>query len=132
MGRPFFMTPPDTPETTPALIPPAEQTPGGGTPAPVVSVDAAGTTTAKVGTPKPVPPLPPAAIVAEAAPGETPVPTEVPPQTPVEQPAEAKDKPAETAPAVAKPPPPVAPATILSIDIGGTKVKFLATGQTEP
>src|SRR5581483_6964178 len=100
--------------------------------APVVSVDAAGTTTAEVEAPKPVPPLPPAAIVAEAAPGETPVPTEVPPQTPVEQLAESKDKPAETAPAVAKPPPPVAPATILSIDIGGTKVKFLATGQTEP
>jgi hypothetical protein len=31
-----------------------------------------------------------------------------------------------------KPPAPAAPASILSVDIGGTKVKILATGQTKP
>jgi polyphosphate glucokinase len=43
---------------------------------------------------------------------------------------------ADTTPAEAKPvePParPVAPAAILAVDIGGTKVKILASGQTEP
>jgi hypothetical protein len=42
------------------------------------------------------------------------------------RPAAAQDAAAD------QPPRPVAPASILAIDIGGTKVKLLATGQTEP
>jgi hypothetical protein len=42
----------------------------------------------------------------------------------------ADKAPAEAAPAEQPPTPP--PASILAIDIGGTKVKILATGQTEP
>jgi hypothetical protein len=50
-----------------------------------------------------------------------------------QKPADAKPKPAPEQPADAKrPPAPAAPSTILVIDIGGTKVKMLATGQTEP
>lgn len=38
----------------------------------------------------------------------------------------------EVAPEIKAPPPRTGPASILAIDIGGTKVKLLVTGQTEP
>src|SRR5690242_574168 len=57
-------------------------------------------------------------------------PQSVPPAAADAAPAEAEKK-AQTPPAE-PPPQPKAPAAILAIDIGGTKVKILATGQTEP
>jgi len=134
------MTPTDSPETTPA-----EKSGGDSPPTPVVTVDAAATTadttTAEAKPPAPAPEALPAAIVAEAAPGEPPVPAVIPPPGPGEPPAapsaEAKEKPAEAMTAedkaaLTRPPERVAPASILAIDVGGTKVKLLATGQTEP
>jgi polyphosphate glucokinase len=65
------------------------------------------------------PPSPPAV----AAPAEPP-PVEKAPAAPAE--AALKEESAET------PAAPAAPSSILAVDIGGTKVKILATGQTEP
>ena len=77
---------------------------------------------------------PPASPPAAAAPPEK-VPAELPPATntaaakPGEQAADtAVAEAAAGEPTVTGP---VAPATILAIDVGGTKVKILATGQTE-
>src|SRR5262245_49397602 len=46
--------------------------------------------------------------------------------------AEAPPDKSQTAPSQTAPSPPAAPKTILVIDIGGTKMKLLATGQTDP
>ena len=88
--------------------------------APVVVIDADATTalvaSSTPGQAQPDGTLPPT-ISATALP---------PPETaPPEQPAHAT---------TANPPPasPVCPSSILTVDIGGTKIKILATGQTEP
>jgi hypothetical protein len=60
----------------------------------------------------------PAASGADAPPDQPPAPEKAP-ATPAEAATGAAAK-------------PVAPAAILAVDIGGTKVKILATGQTEP
>jgi hypothetical protein len=69
------------------------------------------------------------------APAVVPATPDPPPEEVPAEPAEAsaKDKASEeTAVPEEAAPRPAAPASILTIDIGGTKVKILATGQTEP
>ncbi len=103
-------TAPPTPEGAPAgpvpATPPAEAAPGPQPPG-----------TAAVGA-SPAEPSPVEEAAEEAA--EEAVVAEATATTPAE--AKLKDRPAAQAP----------PASILAIDIGGTKVKILATGQTEP
>ena len=82
------------------------------------------------------PPAEPAGEKAPEPPGEK-TPGEKAPEPAKEKSAgEAAPEPAreKTVAAATEAPPagPLAPASILTIDIGGTKVKFLATGQTEP
>jgi polyphosphate glucokinase len=106
------MTSPDTN----AGVPPGEAPAGEAAPAPVLTIDvggAAGVAPAEALAP------PPASKPAEVAPA-----------------AEAKAEPPADTPAAEAPAEPSAPksapTSILVIDIGGTKVKVLATGQTEP
>jgi polyphosphate glucokinase len=97
--------PQETPETTSPAPSPAEA-PN----AKVVTIDVAPAATAE---PAPVPPSPPAVAAAPAEQAAGTVTAEV---TPGEPPAKER----------------IAPGSILAIDVGGTKVKILATGQTEP
>jgi polyphosphate glucokinase len=105
--------------------PPAESVPGAAPPAappvPAFTIDAS-SAVSPAASPAESPPGSPAG----AAPTE-PAPPEKVPATPAE--AAPKDRSADTP---AAPEAKVAPASILAIDIGGTKVKILATGQTEP
>jgi hypothetical protein len=100
----------------PAASAETESPAGGGAPQ-VVFVDPAGGTSSPPPDAAQEPPAP--AVAAEAALREQSA--DEPP--PGKAPAEAKP---------AEPPRPAAPASILAIDVGGTKVKILATGQTEP
>jgi hypothetical protein len=97
---------------TPAESTPVEAVPGDGAPNPpptqVLTID--------VGSAPPATPAAnPDAALQEQATGEPP----------------AEKVPAEAAPAD-RPATPAPPASILTVDIGGTKVKILATGQTKP
>ncbi len=69
-------------------------------------------------------PAPPAEPVPAARPSGP------PPTTPAETAVRGQAEPTPASPAVE--PARLAPASVLVIDIGGTHVKFLATGQTEP
>jgi hypothetical protein len=82
------------------------------------------------------PDKPAAEAIKSAAPPEAPpavpaftIEAEVPVPPPASAPAQADVAPEAAA---AQPPTRVAPASILTIDIGGTKMKILPTGQTEP
>src|SRR5262245_18481014 len=108
------MTSPDT--NAGAL--PAEQPAGEAVPAPVLTIDVGGATSAVPA--EGLAPPPPASKPAEVAPSAE-APAELPADTPVTEAAPAEPAPAKSA-----------PTSILVIDIGGTKVKILATGQTEP
>jgi polyphosphate glucokinase len=78
------------------------------------------------------PPEPPSDSPAPAPPTQAP-PSEKVPATSAEHAPKDESVRANAAPeAPVAAPAPVAPASILTIDIGGTKVKILATGQTEP
>jgi polyphosphate glucokinase len=99
-----------------AGAPPGEPPTGEAAPAPVLTIDVGGAT--GVAPAEALAP-PPASKPAEVAPAAE-APAELPADTP------AAEAPAE--PSAAK----SAPTSILVIDIGGTKVKVLATGQTEP
>jgi len=81
------------------------------------------TTTAEVDPARPLPISPP----AEKPPAEPPVATATDEVKPAEPTTTTEVKEGEQQPTTK-----VAPASILTIDIGGTKVKILATGQTEP
>jgi polyphosphate glucokinase len=114
---PYSDPPPVTPNEPPAAAPPAQ----------VLTVHAGGTA-----------PPPPAETAAQAPPGDgTPAapPADALPLTAGTAAALGEDA-ADTTPVEVKPAePPVklpAPSAILAVDIGGTKVKILATGQTEP
>jgi polyphosphate glucokinase len=106
------MTASDATDATGAV--PSEGSLGEGPPGPVLVIDIAGTTAGTTPAEGGSGQQPPGSSSAEAMPKEK----------PVETAAEAKPG--------ARPAEPVAPASILVIDIGGTKVKILATGQTEP
>ncbi len=133
------MAPTDPPPPTAA---PGEQPEAAAPPAKVVTID--------VGAPAPMaPPAETAGQQATAPPNGEAAPGASPPDSPAPaKPAEeswpltagtaaalGKDA-ADTAPAAAAPgepaPKPAAPASILAVDVGGTKVKILASGQTEP
>jgi polyphosphate glucokinase len=80
-------------------------------------------------------PLPPSAADTPPGPQGEPARAEpAPPQKVPAAPAEAavKEESTDTPSAAAAADAPAPPASILAIDIGGTKVKILATGQTEP
>jgi len=81
------------------------------------------TTTAEVDPARPLPISPP----AEKPPAEPPVATATDEVKPAEPTTTTEVKEGEQQPTTK-----VAPASILAVDIGGTKVKILATGQTEP
>ncbi len=106
------MSPADpTPSTTPAVAPPAAPLPPH-----VITID--------VGGAAPVSPANVDAIPPERAASRTPAEATVTNQAAGAARAEATEGEQPAAPS--------APASILTIDIGGTKVKLLATGQTEP
>jgi polyphosphate glucokinase len=118
-----------TADTAPSGADPSGQPAAGSPSAQVLTIDIGGTSTAPPtaeGTPGQQPPVNTAP--AEAA-------EESPPVTAGAAAALGADA-ADTTPAEAKPverpTKQVAPASILAVDIGGTKVKILATGQTEP
>jgi polyphosphate glucokinase len=97
--------------------PPGEPPTGEAAPAPVLTIDVGGAT--GVAPAEALAPPPPASKPTEVAPAAE-APAELPADTPAEE--------APGEPSAAK----SAPTSILVIDIGGTKVKVLATGQTEP
>src|SRR5262245_28686334 len=80
---------------------------------PIVTIDVAGSA---------------APTPSESAPVDAPAPTPTAEAVPVQAPEAEAIQVAPTPPAPAK----KAPASILVIDIGGTKVKILASGQTKP
>src|SRR5262245_63311308 len=104
-----------TTDSIPTGAGPTEQG-AGGLPAPVVTIE--------VG---PTPIAPPA---DEAAPDRPPAPPAEPSAEETVIESAAGTAPAEAAPSE-RAAPRVAPASILAVDVGGTKVKILATGQTE-
>jgi len=108
------MTSPDTN----AGVPPGERLAGEAAPAPVLTIDVGGA--AGVAPAEALAPPPPAPTPAGGAPPAAP-PAELPADTPVTEASPAEPSAAKSA-----------PTSILVIDIGGTKVKVLATGQTEP
>jgi len=119
------MTPTDpAPVATNDTLPPPPPPEAG--PA-VVTVDIAGV---KAETPAAEAPPAPAPAEAPAAPPPAPPPPATPAEAVVRQEAEppAVAVPKSEEPAAA----PAPPSSILTIDVGGTKVKILATGQTEP
>jgi hypothetical protein len=78
--------------------------------------------------PEPTPAAPTPAVPAEKPPEQAPAAAA---ETALRE-QSADPVPAEKAPPEAPPQRPPAPSAILAVDIGGTKVKILATGQTEP
>jgi hypothetical protein len=88
---------------------------------------------------KPSPPTPPVggSVITVAPNGAVPVPPPArpsgpPPATPAEAAIRENAEPAPESGKEEVQPARLAPATILVVDVGGTKVKILATGQTEP
>jgi polyphosphate glucokinase len=106
--------------TTPDAVP--ADPPGGEPSVPVLTIDVAGMTTEIV-----------TVAVPEATPASPAVNESPDPPADEKTPAEpVTDATSEAEPPVTSEPENKTPSSILMIDIGGTKVKILATGQTEP